>query len=191
MMHPGTLPLYFGLLALGGLRWNKTSPCVASLLLIPRMAAHLEEGLLRWERVAPGGAVLSRGSSAAPAAPRCPSDLQQQPLCPWLRDRPGRDIAQFSWKERWDDGSKPTCAEILLLPHLPRTFTTGCPGRVGTKGQQKNPWGSIHRMPAGFSLAITTSLPPNTRDKGELFTLQHWLSHQPWDLQRLSWRPAC
>lgn len=46
-------------------------------------------------------------------------------------------------------------------------------------------------MPAGFSLAITTSLPPNSRDKGELFTPQHWLSHQPWDLQPLPRRPAC
>lgn len=47
MSHPATWPLYFGLLALGGWRWDKTSPCVASLLLTPRTAAHLGEGLLR------------------------------------------------------------------------------------------------------------------------------------------------
>lgn len=37
----------FWVLALGGWRWDKTSACVASLLLIPLTAAHLGEGLLR------------------------------------------------------------------------------------------------------------------------------------------------
>lgn len=37
MSHRAARPLYFGLLASGGSRWDKSSPCVTSLLLTPRM----------------------------------------------------------------------------------------------------------------------------------------------------------
>lgn len=71
---------------------------------------------------------------------------------------------QFSWKERWDHGNKPTSAELLLLPHLPRTFTLLWQG--GDKRTVKKTWGIIRGMPTGFSSAINTFPSPNTRDKG-------------------------
>lgn len=125
---------------LGGLRWHKTNPLMAGLLLPPKW--HLGAGCPR----------------------RCCSVL-------WLRDKAGRDMAQVSWKEGWDDRIKATRSELLLLPHRPRTFPRCCSGRVGTKRQQKKTQGSVHRIHAGFCLAVT-SAPPNTIGvRGELFTL--------------------
>lgn len=68
-----TWPLYFGPLALGVSRWDKTSHCVASFLLTTWMAALLEEGLLQGEVVAAGGAALSRAVAAQPLSAMCRS----------------------------------------------------------------------------------------------------------------------
>lgn len=88
-----------------------------------------------WEQVAPGGDV---------------SVLR-------LQDKAGSDVAQVSWEEGWDDGSKATRSEPPLLPHRPRTFPRCCSGRVGAKGQQKKTQGSVHGTHAGFCLAVTSS----------------------------------
>lgn len=44
MSHPATWPPHFGLLVPGGLRWDKTSPCMTTLLLTPQMAVHMGGG---------------------------------------------------------------------------------------------------------------------------------------------------
>jgi len=130
MSHPATWPLYFGLLAFGG--GGRTSPAPV------RPPSHSPQGWQRArEKVCSGGSHLDPRQQCS----RSVLCAEQQPSSPGLQDGPGTDIARFSCKERQDDGSKPTRAELPLLPHLPRAFTRHCSGRVGTKGQQKRPGG--------------------------------------------------
>lgn len=43
MSHPATWPPYFGLLASGGSRWDRTRPCMTTLLT-PQMAVSMGGG---------------------------------------------------------------------------------------------------------------------------------------------------
>lgn len=166
-------PLHFGRLG-----WERSVPATCS----PHGAVHRAGGWGRfgdslgtvlgtvwgwfWGRfgdcygtVAPGGAALS---------PWPPLSLR-------LRTERG-DMAQFSWKERWHDGSNSPELSYRSVPASPGPSQL-LHGQGGDKGTTTGTRRSIHKTPVAFSVAVTTSPVPDTRSKAELFTP----SHQPWD----------